>query len=98
MSAVRIACAPDDAAQSVASMPIVSSVGLRRLSTSSITGRSASATTGGANSTTRLASSAAAPGSPMKPAAAETNSSSGNIASTEEKATLPAWFALWWRM
>ena len=40
------------------------------------------------------ASSTAAPGCPTNAAAAETNSSSGNMASTEEKATLPAWLAL----
>ena len=44
---------------------------------------------------TRPASAAAAPGRPMKPAADETKISSGNIASTDEKATLPAWLALW---
>ena len=42
----------------------------------------------------RPASPAAAPGWPMNPAAADRKSSSGNIASTEEKATLPAWLAL----
>ena len=38
----------------------------------------------------RLASSAAAPGWPTNAAAADTKISSGNMASTEEKATLPA--------
>jgi hypothetical protein len=87
---VRIAWVPEDAVQIVASTPIVSSARLRWFSTSSIAGLRAPATAGGAYSITRSASAAAAPGWPMNPAAADTKSSSGNIASTEEKATLPA--------
>ena len=94
LSAVRTAWAPEDAAQIVAMMPIASSALLRWPSTSSTAGASASATTGGAYSMMRSASPAAAPGWPMNPAAADRNSSSGNIASTDEKATLPAWLAL----
>ena len=44
---------------------------------------------------TREAIDAALPGSPMNAAAADRHSSRGNIASTDEKATLPAWLALW---
>ena len=90
---MRIAWVPDDAAQIVATMPTASKARLRCPSTCSIAGSSASATTGGANSMIRLARSAAAPGWPTKAAAADTKISSGNIASTEEKATLPAWLA-----
>ena len=44
---------------------------------------------------TRLARAAAAPGCPTKPAEADNRIKSGNMASTDENARLPAWLALW---
>ncbi|MNW18547.1 hypothetical protein D3C71_2181500 [compost metagenome] len=54
----------------------------------------ASRTSWGAYPMTRSASAAASPGWPKYPAAADSRIKSGNMASTDENARLPAWLAL----